>query len=308
MPYISIVTSLYRSENYLNEFLELCLKALTEIQCSDYEIIFVNDGSPDKSVEKLIAIKEHMEGIKVIDFSRNFGHHYAFMAGMAYANGEYVFNIDCDLEVSPNVLVEMYKEIRRGDYDVVYGYREQREGGRFDNLMSLSFWRIFNILSDIEVPCNVVTERLMTRKYVDALMKMTDKNLFLAGMMYWVGFNQKGIAIEKRRRKGMTAYTWIKRVTLMVEAVTSFSAYPLYLLFVSGFFITILSSCLGIYALTKKLLFPASILIGYTSLLIAIIFSMGVIIMTMGIIGLYMQKIYVQVKNRPLYIIKRIIE
>jgi len=305
-PHISIVTTVYKSQPFLEEFIQLCLKALAAIQCTDFEIIFVNDGSPDNSLECLIRKKAQISQIIILDLSRNFGHHYAAMAGLNYARGDYVFMIDCDLEISPLILNNFYEVLTENNYDVVYGYQERRKGDFWEKYSGQLFWRAFNILSETKLPLCIVTERLMTRPYVKSLLTLGDRNLFLGGMMHWAGFNQVGIPVTKGQRKGISTYSFAKRVQLMVEAISSFSSFPLRLLFNIGFLITLFTFIWGTSLIILKLISPERFLLGYVSVVVIILFSLGLILMSLGILGVYLSKIFNQVQSRPLYIIKHI--
>lgn len=306
IPEISVVTSLFYSEKYLDEFISRLIAALKEIQCSSYEIIVVNDGSPDNSLEKILSLKERYQNIIVLDLSRNFGHHYAFFAGMQYSTGKYVFNIDCDLEVDPHVLVEFYEELKASDYDVVFGYQDCRRGSYLERVLGSVFWRLFEFLSGMNIKKNMLTERLMKRSYVDELVKIGDKNLFMAGIMNWIGFRQKAIVVQKKKRPDASTYSLTKKFKLLVDAVTSFSAHPLKLLFGLGAAIASASLAYGSFLIVRKLLYPDFIMSGYTSLSVLILFATGVIIASLGAIGIYIEKIFNQVKNRPLFVIKDI--
>lgn len=307
MPHLSIVTSLCRSEKFLEEFVEKCLIAIQQIGIEDFEIIMVNDGSPDNSLEESLRLKKKVPQIKVINLSRNFGHHYAFFAGMTHAKGEYIFNIDCDLEVNPLVLVDFYQEITENNsFDVVYGFQSLRKGRFTEKYFGGLFWKLFNYLSNTKIPSNVITERIMKRAYVNELVHLGDKTLFLAGLMYWVGFNQKGLPIDKGMRKGKSTYTFFKRHKLLIDAVSSFSAYPLKLLSYVGTILMLISFLYGTYLIIRKLVEPSMVLMGYTSLLVVILFSTGIIIASLGLIGIYLEKLFNQAKNRPLFIIKEI--
>jgi putative glycosyltransferase len=308
IPEISIVTSLYRSEKYLEAFIQKCDDIIKEIGFQSYELIAVNDGSPDNSLNKILELKERYPYIKVIDLSRNFGHHYAFFSGMNYSKGYFVFNIDCDLEVEPKILKKFYDEIQTNRYDVVYGIQIKRKGRLVEKYFGGLFWKTFNLLSEIKIPENILTERLMTRNYVNNLLQIGDKNLFLAGIMHWTGFNQKGILVSKALRSGKSTYSFTKRFKLFVQAVTSFSAYPLKLLFNAGVILTSVSFAYGSFLLIEKLINPKRILPGYTSLIVVILFSTGLIVASLGIIGIYVEKIFNQVRQRPLTIIKNIYE
>lgn len=191
----------------------------------------------------------------VLDLSRNFGHHHAIQAGLQHARGSLIFLIDCDLEVSPFVLIEFYRKLCESDCDVVFGYQEVRKGGRFEQISGGLFWKGFNFLGDIKIPENIVTERIMTRRYIDALLQMGDRNLFLGGMMSWAGFRQIGLPVVKKQRDGGSTYTLTRRIGLMVNAVSSFSAQPLIWLFNIGIIITLLSFSFAFYLVRCYLLY-----------------------------------------------------
>lgn len=304
---ISIVTALYRSENYLEKFVSLCEEALQKIQCTDYEIIMVNDGSPDNSLEKAIALKEKNKNIKVVELSRNFGHHYALMAGLETAEKELVFTIDCDLEISPLSLIDFVKKYEEhSDIDVVYGVQEQRKGNFVERIGGEVFYFIFEKIGGIKIPKNILTERLMNRKYLNALIEMGDRNLFLAGMFHYVGFRQVPLTIKKGLREEKSTYTLGKRISLAFVAITSFSSYPLTLLLRMGMLITLLSFSIALGFVVYKIFNPEYVLIGFTSLIVAIFISLGIIIFSLGLLGLYIDRIFTQTKNRQRYIIRKI--
>lgn len=304
---ISIVSTLYKSENYLEEFLQECLSALRAIGCSDYEFVFVNDGSPDQSVSLLLEKKHSIPTIKILDLSRNFGHHYAIQAGLQHTKGDYVLLIDNDLETSPNVLVDFYREIRQNpNLDMVFGYQESRKGGWIEKHFGNLFYKVFNAFSEIKIPENILTERLMSKKYVAELAALPDKNIFFAGLMQWVGFNQLGIPVKKQNRKGASTYTFRKRINLMINAITSFTAYPLKILFNLGVLISMGSFIASLVLVARRIIYPDKILSGYTSLIVVILLSTGLLLTAIGVLGIYLEKIFNQVKSRPTFIIKKI--
>ncbi len=306
---LSVVTTLYKSKVFLDEFLLEIEKAIAELKIQEYEIIFVNDGSPDDSFNHLLNVKQTNSKIKLIDLSRNFGHHYAIQAGLSYAKGEYVFLIDNDLETPPNVLVSFYKEISHDNsLDVVYGYQEKRKGNVIEKHLGSIFWVLINKLSDTKIPHNILTERLMTKEYVKALLSLNDANLFLGGMMYWVGFNQKGIAIKKGQRQGASTYSVRRRADLMLQAITSFSGKPLVYLFYFGLIISFFSVLFIIYLLVQKIVYMDEVQLGWTSLVAISVLVLGIISTFLGVIGIYVYKIFKQVQGRPNAIIKKIYE
>jgi len=305
--HLSIVTTLYKSERFLDVFVAQCVEALAEINCDNYEIIFVNDGSPDNSLAKVLELKKTNDKIVAVDLSRNFGHHYAIMAGLSYSSGDYVFLIDCDLEVPPTKIPVFYQKINEeNDCDAVFGVQETRKGSFIERTVGGLFYNFFNSLSDTRIPENLLTERIMSRRYVDELIKMGDKNIFMAGMMQWVGFKQIPIIIKKGLREGKSTYTLGKRISLSMQAITSFSSYPLIMLFKFGFFISTLSVITGAYFLIRKLIYPEIVLSGFTFLIVVLLFSVGIIISSLGILGIYIDKLFNQTKNRQTFIVKDI--
>ena len=306
---LSVVTTLYKSKTYLEVFLKEIISSIETIEVMDYELIFVNDGSPDDSVEYLLERKKDISQIKVIDLSRNFGHHYAIQAGLNYASGEYVFLIDNDLETPPSVLVDYYNEIIIDkNLDVVYGYQEARKGNFIEKKAGSVFWVLINKLSDTKIPHNILTERLMTKQYVNELLRLQDANLFKRGMMYWVGFNQKGIPVEKGEREGASTYSIKRRAELMLQAITSFSGKPLEWLFYIGISISFFSFLFLIYLATQKIIHQDEVQLGWTSIVAINVLILGIISTFLGLIGIYIYKIFRQVQGRPNVIIKKIYE
>lgn len=306
---ISVVTTLYKSKFFLDEFIAEIQIALNQIKCLDYELIFVNDGSPDDSLQHLIEKKKEIPQIKVIDLSRNFGHHYAIQVGLEYASGDYVFLIDNDLETSPRVLVGFYGEMNNDNsLDVVYGYQEIRKGNFVEKCAGSIFWVLINKLSDTKIPHNILTERLMTKQYVESLLRLQDANVFLGGMMYWVGFNQKGLPIKKGLRKGASTYSLKRRAELMLQAITSFSGKPLEWLFYFGLTISFFSTLFIVYLVIEKIIHQDEVQLGWTSIVAINVLILGVISTFLGIIGIYIYKIFRQVQGRPNAIIKKIYE
>lgn len=305
LPKLSIVTTMYRSRRFLEQFVEQCLQSLRDNSYTNFEIVFVNDGSPDESVEYVLEKKQQIPEIVLIDLSRNFGHHYAMHAGLCHARGDLILLIDCDLEVSPLILGEFKKMLESTGCDMVYGFQEMRKGGMFERASGGFFYKTFNLLSDIKIPENIATERLMTRRYVDALLAMGDRNLFIGGMMSWVGFEQVGIPIKKKQREGKSSYTLLRRIHLMVNAVSSFSTLPLVWMFNIGMLITSASFIYLFYLLFRKVFFNDAV-IGFTSLMAVMTLSLGILTTGLGILGIYLGKVFTQVQNRPPYIVKNI--
>lgn len=304
-PQWSVVSTMYRSQSFLAQFLDETLQALETIDARTYEIVLVNDGSPDDSLAYALERQRDIPQLVVVDLSRNFGHHHAMQAGLTVTSGERVFLIDCDLEVAPAVLVELAGKQDATGADLVYGYQEVRKGGWLERASGGIFWKGFNLLSDTKIPENVLTERVMTRRFVDALLLMGDRNLFLGGMMSWTGFQQVGLPVAKKQRHGQSTYSLIKRVQLMVNAVSSFSAKPLTWMFNAGAVMTLASFGYAAYLVARKLLFGDALL-GFTSMMAMMAMTLGVLTTGIGLLGIYLGKVFNQVQGRPAFIIRDI--
>lgn len=302
-PEISIVSAMYRSREFLGRFLDECRAALAAVACRHYEIVLVNDGSPDDSLAYALERRRDIRELVVVDLSRNFGHHAAMLAGLAEARGALVFLVDCDLEVAPATLVDFVAKLRQSGADLVFGYQAARKGGWFERVSGGLFWKAFNALSDMRIPENSVTERLLTRRFLDALLRMGDFNLFLGGMMRWTGFTQVGLAVEKHQRASRSTYTLLRRLGLMVNAVSSFSSKPLVWLFNAGVLITLVSFGYAAYLVFRKLAFGDT-LVGFTSIMALMALSLGIVTTGLGLVGVYLGKIFNQVQNRPPYIVR----
>jgi putative glycosyltransferase len=265
-PRLSIVTMVHKSRPFLDQFTAEAAAAAEHICGGDHELIFVIDGSPDDSLDFLRKQQASNPRITIVDLSRNFGHHQAAWCGLHVARGDRVFIIDCDLEVSPRILDSFYERMQASRADVVYGYQESRAGDSARKTLGELFWRAFNLLSPTEVPRNICTERLMSRRYVDALLTMGDRNLFLAGMYFWAGFEQVGLPLQRKPREGHPSYTLFRRVQLMVRAISAFSSLPLQASFWIGLVIAFISVIYGGWLFVHKLLHPGAVLSGFTTL------------------------------------------
>lgn len=302
---LSIVSTLFKSEKYISEFVNRISLVANNIT-NDYEIIFVNDGSPDNSL--IVALNEQKKNskIKIIELSRNFGHHYAIMAGLNETQGEYVFLIDCDLEEDPELLIQFWKRMQDDkEIDVLYGVQAKRKGGLFEKISGAIFWKLFDFLTGVNLEKNPLTVRLMVKNYVNKLAEIEEKNLFLAGVFDSVGFNQESIEVCKKHKDNST-YSLSNKVKLLSNAITSFSSFPLKLSFVAGSMVSLISFCFSLYLFVKKLLHPELLISGWSSMMVSIWFLSGCILMSIGVIGIYLSKIYVEVKGRPLTIVKKV--
>lgn len=301
---LSIVATLYRSAKFINEFHLRVSQAAQQLVGDDYEIVLVNDGSPDVSLDLAVQLSEADPHLMVVDLSRNFGHHRAMMTGLRYASGKRVFLLDSDLEDDPAWLLSFSEQMERENADVVYGVQQQRKGKRFERWTGKIFYKVFRFLSGLDMPNNIVVARLMTRRYVDALIQHEERELFMAGLWVITGFDQRAQVIVKRSRYE-TTYTLRKKVAQLVNSITAFSSTPLVWIFGFGCAIFLLSAIYTAF-LAINWLFLSSPPGGYTSLMVSIWLLGGLIIAFIGLIGIYLAKIYSEVKQRPYTIIRHI--
>jgi putative glycosyltransferase len=300
---LSIVTTLYRSQPHLEEFYRRICAAASAIT-PDFEIILVNDGSPDVALEIAVGLYQQDARVRVIDLSRNFGHHRAMMTGLAHARGALVLLIDCDLEEEPELLSRFHARLVETGADVIYGTQISRKGGLWERISGALFYRVFSALSSTPVPKNLVTLRLMTRRYVRALVQHRDREIFLAGLWQITGFHQVALPVVKLWR-GTSSYSWRHRIAILVNAVTSFSTTPLVWIFYLGIAMLLLSTAGALYLIVQKLFF-GTFLFGWPSLIVSIWMIGGFTIFSIGIIGIYLSKIFAETKDRPYTIIREI--
>lgn len=301
---LSIVTTLFQSAPYVTEFHQRATLAAQELVSEDYEIIFVNDGSPDASLELAVALTEKDEHTLVVDLSRNFGHHKAMMTGLAQSKGDLVFLIDSDLEEAPEWLLCFAKQMKEAKCDVVYGVQERRKGNWIERWSGECFYRLFKMLTGLALPKNSVTARLMKRPYVNSLLQHREREIFMAGLWHITGFHQCSQYITKKSTSKTTYHFW-KKMALLVNSVTSFSNLPLIGIFYIGVFISFFA-VLYISYLLINWMFLARPLTGWTSVMASIWLLGGMIISFMGVIGIYLSKIFSETKQRPYTLLKKI--
>lgn len=300
---LSIVTTLYKSEFYIAEFYKRIVKEAKKITL-DYEIIFVNDGSPDNSLERAVGLFKKDSHVKVIDLSRNFGHHKAIMTGLSHAKGEYIFLIDSDLEEDPELLTVFWEKLNQEeDLDVIYGVQERRKGNWLEKFSGSLFYKLFNKLSNVKIPKNIVTARLTTKRYNDALIQHKEQEIFLAGLWVITGFKQLAVMIKKSSHSD-TTYSIGHRFAVLANFVTSFSNTPLKAVLYSGFIISLFSFLFIIYIISRKI-FSNIALEGWSSLIVSVWFLGGLILFSIGTIGIYISKIFIETKDRPYTVIKK---
>lgn len=302
MPELSIVSSLYLSSAHIDKYVDKTYDVASKLNLS-FEVVLVNDGSPDESLEKARDLQNQYENLIIVDLARNFGHHPALLAGIKVAKGEFVFINDCDLEEDPAWLIEFKTVLDAAGYDVVYGQQSRRKGTLFESVSGSVFYKLFNFLSETKIPHNLVTSRLMRRAYVDALLQYPERELFLGGTFVLAGFKQFGIPVKKVSR-GSTSYSISKRLNLFLSALTSFSPRPLHYIFVLGSTISFLS-LFGILIVFYRA-FLGETLVGWASVILSVWLFGGLTLFSVGLVGVYVGKVLIESKQRPLYHIKKI--
>ena len=285
-PELSIVSTLYRSAPFIAEFVARATAAASAVSRS-HEIVLVDDGSPDEALALALQAMEADPRIRVVELTRNFGHHAAILAGLGQARGDLVFLADSDLEEPPELLLRFAPVMAEADADVVYGFHDQKVGSRMRQFASGLFWRLFNLLSETQTQENICHVRLMRRAYVDALLAMPERNLFLGGLYPWPGYRQVPVRIERVINREVSTYNLTRRVALAVRSVVAFSARPLHLVFLMGAGIALISVIIALVTLALRLVWGAEMLVGFASIIISIWFLGVLTIMSLGIIGLY---------------------
>ncbi|MGB4759542.1 MAG: glycosyltransferase family 2 protein [Candidatus Saccharimonadales bacterium] len=271
-----------------------------------YELIFVNDGSKDTSLEQLIELQKNDPRITVIDFSRNFGHQIAVTAGLNHARGDAVIIMDSDMQDPPAVSFELLAKWEEG-YDVVYAQRRTRKDTFFKKLTADLFYRTLQKLAEIDIPRNTGDFRLIDRKVVDELKKFKEHNRFLRGMVSYVGFKQTAVQFDRdERHAGETGYPLKKMLKFAADGIFSFSTAPLKFIRNIGYFIAFLAFIGILYAIILKIFDPEAVVAGWTFIVISILFVGGIQLIMLGVLGSYIGRIYTEAQDRQLYIIRSI--
>lgn len=303
---VSVVVPCYNEDAVIRETHSRLLAVLEQLGGAAFEILYVNDGSSDHTLDILEEIQAGDNRVRVLSFSRNFGHQVAVTAGLDHALGDAVVLIDADLQDPPAVILEMVERWRDG-YHVVYGMRIDRSGEtRFKMWTAKLFYRLLNRLSDVKIPLDVGDFRLMDRKVVDALGAMPERDRYLRGMVSWVGFKQIAVMYKREPRfAGDSKYPVFKMLKFATDGIISFSIVPLRLAVWAGVAAIFLAFAGIVYALVLRLYFSETHWVrGWTSTFVAILFLGGTQLIFLGFIGEYIGRIYGEVKRRPLYILQ----
>ena len=301
IPELSIVVPVYNEQECIGEFNTRINSVLDKLDVS-VEIIYVNDGSADSSIDLIKEFATTNARVKFISFSRNFGHEIASTAGIDHSIGKAVVLIDSDLQDPPETIEVLYHKWKEG-FDVVYAKRLNRDGESWlKKATSKYFYRILKKLSDVTIPLDAGDFRLMDRKVVDSLKLCRENPRYLRGLVSWVGYKQASIDYNREKRfAGNTKYNYLKLTALAVDAVISFSLVPLRIAILIGLFVIMLASALIVQQVLQKIFYAAEQ--GYAFLATSILFMAGVQLFFLGILSLYIGNIYINTKARPLYII-----
>jgi polyisoprenyl-phosphate glycosyltransferase len=300
---ISLVVPVYNESEVLGAFYDRATAALTALEGFTHEFLFIDDGSLDGSYRQLAELASRDPRVRVLKFSRNFGHQIAITAGIDHAGGDCVVVIDADLQDPPELIEPMVEKWREG-YDVVYGIRTDREGERPMKLITASaFYRLLGIVSDIEIPASVGDFRLLSRRAADQLRKLREKDRFIRGLVSWIGFRQTGVAYSRDKRyAGKTKYPYRKMIRFAFDGIFSFSTAPLKLATWVGYAASLLAFLYLISVFVQKAL--GYTVEGWATIMVALLFLGGVQLICIGILGEYLGRLFNEVKPRPMYILE----
>ncbi|WP_129727007.1 glycosyltransferase family 2 protein [Ectobacillus funiculus] len=299
----SIIIPVYNEEAVVEETYRRLTGVMKSLQES-YELLFINDGSKDRTAEIVEGISKRDHSVKLLDFSRNFGHQIAITAGMDYARGEAIIIIDADLQDPPELIPDMIEKWKDG-YEVVYAKRAKRKGETlFKKWTAAIFYRTLRSLTEVDIPIDTGDFRLMDRRVCEAMRSVREKNRFVRGLVSWVGFRQTAIEYERDERfAGETKYPLKKMLRFSMDGITSFSHKPLRLATYLGFLISF-SSFIYLLVSVCQRLFTTNTVSGWTSLIACVLLLNGVILILLGILGEYVGRIYDETKGRPLYLLR----
>lgn len=298
---LSIISPVYKASLLLNELVNKIIDSIDFVET--YEIILVEDGSDDESWHTIMSLCSKYEHLKAVKFSRNFGQHYAITAGLKESSGDWVIIMDCDLQDDPSEISRLYTEAQSG-YDIVYAQRVQRNDTGLKKLSSFLFYKVFGYLTDTRQDHSIGNFGIYSRRAINSVLSMGDNIRFFPIMLQWVGFKHSKIVVNHNSRtSGESTYSLKTLMHLGFNNVIAFSEKPLRIVIKIGFYCSLISFIVGLFFLSRYM--TGSVIVsGFTSLIISIWFLSGIIISILGIIGIYLGKMFNQVKGRPLYIIE----
>lgn len=299
---VSVVIPVHNEEKNIEPLLAR-LKPV--VKNYSHELLFIDDGSTDQTLELLKQEAKNNPHLKILAFNRNFGHQTALACGYEHARGDCVITIDADLQDPPEIIEQMIKAWQSG-YDIVYAKRKTRKDSFFKKITAFFFYRFLNFLSDTPIPTDVGDFRLQDRKVNQYLVKLPEHSKFLRGLVAWGGFKEKYIEMNRQERySGSTHYTFAKMLNFALDGIISFSTKPLRIATYMGFFTSFIGVLGIVYALLQRFFLPHEYWVtGWTALFVAVLFLGGTQLITIGIIGEYIGKIYRETQNRPQYLLK----
>jgi putative glycosyltransferase len=306
---VSIVTTLFNSAPFVEEFFRRAVAAVKPT-ADEIEVVFVDDGSPDNSLHLARSLIGGDVDVRVVELSRNFGHFPAVMAGLAHADGDLIYLLDCDLEEAPELFSDFYGAITAAapddPIDVAFGVARRRKGGITERLGGALFYRLINSLSHVEIPVNAVMARVMSRRYVQALVTHRERELFLNGLMTITGFRQVAVPVEKSG-KDTTTYGKFHRLSVALRAITAFSDRPLTFILIGGLTLSAMAALATVSLFLAVVVFGVDYVSGWASLLAGLCFFSGLTLASIGVLGFYVGRVFVEVKARPV-IVKAVYE
>ena len=300
--HISIVTPIYKCSGCLNELYERLKKSLSTITES-FEIIMINDASPDNSWDNIVSLSKADSRVRGVNLSRNFGQHKAITAGLDFANGDWIVVMDCDLQDQPEEIIKLYNKAQEG-YDIVFGRRAQRKDSFIKKLGSKLFYKVFDYFTNSKVDSSIANFSIISNKVLQSLNKLREQNRMYPLFINWVGFKRVNINIEHaKREEGKSSYTLSKLINLAIDSIVSQSNVPLKISIKFGFTISLLSLMYAVWLIIKYFMFSIPVE-GWTSVMVSIYFIGGLLFANMGMIGLYIGKVFDETKARPIYIVQ----
>ena len=306
MKKISVIVPCYNEQEAIPFFYDEIVK-ISKIMENDaeFEYLFINDGSKDKTINVLRELAKRDERVKYVSFSKNFGKEAAMYAGLEKSSGDYIAVMDVDLQDPPELLVQMFQDLESGEYDCVATRRVSRKGEPpIRSLFAKLFYSMINKISKTEIVDGARDYRLMTRQMVDAILEVKEYNRFSKGIFSWVGFNTKWLEYENvERRAGETKWSFWKLLKYSLDGIVAFSTVPLSIASILGLLLCFIAFVLIIVIVVKTLAFSDPVA-GYPSLMCVILFVGGVQLFCMGILGKYLSKTYLETKKRPIYLVK----
>lgn len=302
MNFLSIVVPCFNEEESVGIFLNEIQNVLTDY---DYEIIYINDGSNDNTLKNIKELADSNPNVKYISFSRNFGKESAIYAGLKSASGDLICVLDVDLQHPPRLLPEMIETVTNEDYDIVAARRISRKGEpMLKSFFSHLFYKLFNMISEMELVEGATDYRMMTRQVVDSILQLNEYNRFSKGLFQWVGFNTKWIDYENVERvAGETTWSFWKLTKYSIEGIVAFTTAPLTIAILLGTIFSIVAFIYMVFIIAKNLLFSDPVQ-GFATTMCAILFLGGIQLLFIGVLGKYLEKTYIETKNRPIFIVK----